>query len=290
MRFSPASPSRAELGESPVWSPEEEAIWWIDIDGRRLLTTQARDGHTRDWATPETPGFVVLSALPGVVVGMETGLFSFAPNHGRFERIMAISEKHVRFNDAVVDPAGRLWAGTMDLENRQPRGRLLSIDADLTVTVVLTGLRTPNGLAVDAERQRLYLSDSHPSEQTIKVTNFDLASGARGAWSVFATTHALAGRPDGAAIDEAGHYWIAGAGGGEIYRFDPAGSLLETISTPVSSPTKVAFGGSDGHNLYLTSKSDGESGGMLHVAPTRTRGPVSRSFGRAEERPPAVCR
>ncbi len=280
LAFEPLSGVQAELGESPVWSQSDKAVWWVDIPGKRVHRTDAATGETSSWAAPEQTGFVALTPS-AVVVGMESGLFSLDTAAGRFDRIWRLDEDGVRFNDATTDSAGRLWAGTMDIDNKRAAGKLFRIDPDLTVTVVLKDMRIPNGLAVDAGLGRLYLSDSHADVQTVWETELDAASGGIGEWRVFKRFHDLAGRPDGAAVDADGNYWIAGVGGGELYAFTPAGDLAATIKTPMEGPTKVAFGAD---MMFLTSKAGDGNGGRLLAAPTSLRGAPTALF-RAQPAP-----
>ncbi len=268
LAFEPCSTATAELGESPVWSATEGAVWWVDIPGKQLHRTSIADASTRSWATPEQVGFVAL-AERSVVVGMESGLFAFDATSGRFECIWRLEETGVRFNDATTDPAGRLWAGTMDIDNNRAAGKLLRIEPDLTVTTILTGMRIPNGLAVDGEGGRLYLSDSHPDIQTVWVADLDIRNGEIGEPRVFARFHNLPGRPDGAAIDSGGNYWIAGVDGSEICVFTSDGNLVQTMPVPMTCPTKPAFG--DGQ-IFLTSKAGENGGGRLMAAPSEIEG------------------
>jgi sugar lactone lactonase YvrE len=276
LAFEPLCGTTAELGESPVWSAADNAVWWVDIPGKRLHRTDAGSGDTQSWNTPEFVGFVALAEPGGVVLGLETGLFAFDRAGGHFECLIRLGDEGVRFNDATTDDAGRLWASTMDIDNARPVGKLLRIDPDMTVSTVLTGLRTPNGLAVDGERSRLYVSDSHPDIQTVWSADLDLADGTMGERRVFARFDGLAGRPDGAALDKDGNYWIAGVGGGCLHVFSPEGGPITTFATPMESPTKMAFGRD---RIFLTSKAGDGDGGRLVSAPTATRGSVVSPFG-----------
>jgi sugar lactone lactonase YvrE len=281
-RFEKLSTQRAELGESPFWSAAGDCVWWVDITGRQLLRTDAVSGQTRSWATPEEIGFVVLAEDGSVIAGMESGLFLFEPATGAFELICRLSEPGVRFNDAAVDSAGCLWAATMDIDNLKPLGVLYRIDPDLSVQIVETGLRTANGLAVDGERGRVYYSDSHTAVQTIWMAGIDMAAGVVGEKRIFAEMHELAGRPDGAAIDAEGNYWIAAVGGATLYAFSPDGEKISEVVTPMENPTKIAFGGSDRCSVFLSSKMDGEGGmgGFLFQASPGVKGRPVASFGR----------
>lgn len=278
--FAPLSPALATLGESPVWSAAERCVWWVDVPSGTLFRTRINGGETDHmtdhWALPEQLGFVVLMADGGLALGMESGLFRFDPASEDLERIVENREPGTRFNDAATDGAGRLWAATVDLDNRRPVGTLYRISPDLSVTEIVSGLTTPNGVAVDDQRGRLYLSDSHPDVQTVWVAGLDLASGAVGDRAVLAHMHDFSGRPDGAAVDADGTYWIAGVGGGAIHGFDAAGRHCAVLATPCADPTKPAFGGAGLDRMVLTSKAGSHGGGSLMAAdaPARGRDPV----------------
>ena len=45
--------ARAELGECPVWSAEEQALYWVDILRPGLASGSTRPrGPTRSWRCP----------------------------------------------------------------------------------------------------------------------------------------------------------------------------------------------------------------------------------------------
>lgn len=244
----------ARLGESPVWSPREGCVWWVDIDGGLLCRTDVAKGTTRSWPTPERPGFVILTEPDGLAVGMESGIFSFDPTRDAFTRIVAVDQPGHRFNDATVDWTGRLWAGSMALDATQPTGILYAIGADRKPRPMIRGLRTANGLAADAKRGRLYLSDTNPAVQQVWTLTLDGGPGLLGERCPFIDFTGLEGRPDGAALDRDGNYWIAGVGGATLYRFAPDGRLLNGHPTPCQFPTKPAFIGSSLDRIALTSK------------------------------------
>ena len=281
-RFQRLSDAQAVLGESPVWSARDNCIWWVDVTGRKLLRSDAASGATRVWRTPEEIGFVALGAAGTVVAGMASGLFAFDPaGAGSFRMILPLEGRNVRFNDAAVDAAGRLWAATCDVDNRAPVGRLLRIDPDLRVTQMLGGLLTPNGLAVDSGRGRLFLSDSHPTVRTLWRLPVDAASGSLGEREELAHFGGLKGRPDGGALDAEGGYWIAGVGGGVLHGFSAAGARIAEVATPMPDPTKFAFGGPGLGTIFLASKSGApdSDGGHLCIATPDVSGRGETPFG-----------
>ncbi len=277
--FAPLGEATATLGESPVWSAEEDCVWWVDVTGRRLFRTAAADGATEHWPMPEEIGFVVPLSRGGVAVGLESGLFAFDPSSGALEQLLPLEDEGVRFNDATTDAAGRLWASTMDLRNERAVGRILRIDPDFRVTVIESGMRTPNGLAVDEQRGLIYWSDTHREIRTIWTAPLDPATGLPGERRVLAVDDGARGRPDGGAVDADGNYWSAGVDGGFIRVWRPDGGPAFDLATPMHDPTKIAFGGPDLSRIYLTSKDGDGGGGRLMAADSGFRGRPLAPFG-----------
>lgn len=257
--------ARAQLGESPVWDPETGAIWWIDIDQPRLFCRDSRE-TIDSWTLPETPGFVVLLGSGQLALGMETGIFTFDPNTGAFERIVDLNVPGMRFNDATIDWRGRLFASTMARDAKPGRAAIHLVSPHHTLTKLIDGLAIPNGLAIDQVGNRLFYSDSHPDSQSIRTRSISDDGAISEQDNLFATTRGLDGRPDGASMDALGRYWIAGVDGGAIYIFEHDGRLDEVIPLPFACPTKLAFTGTTGTGMAITSKSVGDDGGYLTLA------------------------
>jgi sugar lactone lactonase YvrE len=60
-------------------------------------------------------------------------------------------------------------------------------------------------------------------------------------------------RPDGAAVDRDGCYWIALYRGGKVRRIAPDGRVQDDFAVPAMCPTMCAFGGRDLKTLYVSS-------------------------------------
>ena len=69
------SDTRDRVGESPVWSVTEQALYWVDIEGRRIHRWDSAAGTVQSWHTPERVGCIAVSARGGLVAAMETGIF-----------------------------------------------------------------------------------------------------------------------------------------------------------------------------------------------------------------------
>ncbi|MEP3046153.1 MAG: SMP-30/gluconolactonase/LRE family protein [Roseibium sp.] len=267
----------AVLGESPAIDPESNALWWVDIDGKKILKTSLDSGRTEAWDTPEIPGFVVLAGQNAPALGMQSGIFSFDPTSGAFKRLLHFEGEGSRFNDAALDGSGRLWASTMALDGRPGSAAIHLVREDMTLQTVISGLALPNGMAIDLKRERFIYSDSHPDSQCIWMQRLNEGSPTDIEPRIFASARDLSGRPDGAALDQNGNYWIAGVDGSALYVFDLAGDLQTTVPVPFPAPTKLCFPCPEGRLVVVTSKQEGEFGGRLAKATLPTGMPAGET-------------
>jgi sugar lactone lactonase YvrE len=253
--------ARCGTGESPVWSAAEQALFWVDIPARALHRWSA-DGHVQWHGTEMLACIAPRADAPGRwMAGMESGVFSIGPSDdGRLAATPLAPVTHaapgMRFNDGRCDRQGRFVAGTMllDMAAGAPVGRVYSLDAgDDGLRLLIDNLIVPNGLAFSPDGRIMYLSDSHPSVQTIWAFDYDTDSGTPTNRRVFVDMNPLPGRPDGAAIDADGCYWICGNDAGLVHRFTPEGKLDRSLSVPVKKPAMCAFGGPKLDTLFVTS-------------------------------------
>ncbi|MDD9992103.1 MAG: SMP-30/gluconolactonase/LRE family protein [Rhodospirillales bacterium] len=253
----PVGAVRAIVGESPVWSEADRCIYWVDILGGLVHRYETDSGSNRYWRMPEHVGNLVLVDGGGLLVALEGGLHLFVPETGALATLcdIKVDLADQRFNDGTCDPRGRLWIGSMAMEEpvRRAVGPLFRFSPDGTIARMLDGFLIPNGMAFSPDGRTFYVSDSHPSAQTIWAFDYDLDDGALSNRRVFATTHDLPGRPDGGTVDADGFYWSANVGGGCLVRFDPDGRIDRTIDVPTEKPSKVAFGGLSLDVMYITS-------------------------------------
>ncbi|WP_051242121.1 SMP-30/gluconolactonase/LRE family protein [Azohydromonas australica] len=251
-------PVRNRVGESPVWSVAEQALYWVDIEGRALHRFDWATRQERHWALAERVGCIALHAGGGLIAGMETGVFRLQPGAGddiRVELLQGVqfAQPGMRFNDGRCDRQGRFWLSSMvmDMSLAQPAGVLYRYDARGLVPM-LDGLITGNGLGFSPDGRTLYLSDSHPKVQ--RVWAFDLdAQGNLSNRREFIDMNQYPGRPDGAAVDEDGAYWICGNDAGQVHRFGPDGRLERSLRLPLSKPAMCSFGGPALRHLFITS-------------------------------------
>jgi len=240
--------AEAICGESPVWCDRTRALWWIDVHGRALLRSDL-GGATRRWNLPGRPGALALMQDGGILLAIETTLHRFDPAAGTAAPLAVLADEAPdhRFNDGRCDAQGRFWIGTLPNALDRPSGGLWRFGEGRFARAV-PGLIVPNGLAF-GPGGRLYHADSRART----VWRATLAEdGTLHDRRVFATFAEDEGRPDGAAVDAEGGYWIAHVTGGRITRFAPDGRRDRTIAMPVSRPTMCAFGGDDLATLLVT--------------------------------------
>lgn len=271
-RLEAAGPLPAATGESPVWRAAEQALYWVDIPAKKIVRAQIETGRRTEWLLPEQVACVAFNRDGAVLAGCETGLFavtlgeaSGASGASSGEPLKATARKlaapafpraGMRFNDGRCDRQGRFWAGTMvmDMAAAIPDGALYRFDASGALSApVVDALITQNGLGWSPDGATMYLSDSHPLRRLIWAFDYDIESGEPRNRRVFADLHHYAGRPDGAAVDADGCYWICANDAGALLRFTPQGKLDRQINVPAIKPAMCAFGGRDLDTLFVTS-------------------------------------
>ncbi len=248
----PMHMAHAMTAEAPFWDERDGSLWWIDIQGQRLLRYAPALGEGRAWPTPSMPGLVVGRSGGGFVVGLEDGLHAFSPESGFGPRLVAVEadDPRTRVNDGKVDPHGRLWFGTMDKTGSgDPIGALYRCAADGGTAILRRDVRIPNAICFSPDGRWVYFADSRSG--VLEHAPYD-ADGP-GAFEPFARwTGGEA--PDGACVDAEGGVWVAIVGGSRIERLTPDGRLDVIVDLPVSRPTMPMLGGADGRTLFVTSQ------------------------------------
>ena len=275
--------ARNAVGESPVWVAGENALYWVDIPNGGLQRWSAETGHVHAWKTPQMLACIARQGDGSWVAGMEDGFYQLRAHcDGSLESELLANVEHaradMRLNDGRCDRQGRFWAGSMVLNMgaNAANGSLYRYSAGQTgpIEATLDGLIVPNGLGFSPDGRTLYLSDSHPLVQQIWAFDYDIDSGTPSNRRLFVDMNQYEGRPDGAAVDAEGCYWICANDAGLIHRFTPDGRLDRSLAVPVKKPSMCAFGGSRLDTLFVTSIRPGDdqdpqslAGGVFALRP-----------------------
>jgi sugar lactone lactonase YvrE len=248
-----------KVGESPIWDGLARCLWWVDIESQCIHRAGLDESHN-SWTLPEKVGCIALASDGRIIAAMETQIAALNLQHdGQFEMTCLAQVKHpamgMRFNDGRCDPSGRFWVGTMvmDMGKASNLGALYCLDERGLTGPYLAGLYTPNGMAFSADGQKMYLSDSHPLAQKVWTFEFDIQSGELKHRQLFVDMNDMPGRPDGAAQDSHGSYWVCANDGGMVYCFNAAGELIQFLPVPFPKPAMCAFGGENLDQLFVTS-------------------------------------
>jgi len=246
--------AHAMTGEAPCWDSRAGILWWIDIQGQRLLGHAPASGANLEFALPSMPGLVVCRRRGGLILGLEDGLYPFAPEDGLGPRLVAVEadEPRTRINDGKPDPQGRLWFGTMDKTGAgAPIGALYRLDLDGTLAKIRTDIRIPNAIDFSPDGSQFYFCDTRTHR--IERFKYDVATGTLGPAATFAAYPDTVS-PDGICVDAEGCAWIALVDAGRLERRLPDGALETVVELPVSRPTMPMLGGADGRTLFVVSQ------------------------------------
>ena len=243
---------RASLGECPLWSIAEQALYWIDINAPSLNRFDPASGENVAMPMPESIGCYAFRDGGGFVVALRSGVWLCNPD-GRLVRRVALAPydtTHYRFNDGRCDPQGRFVVGTMN-EKRDANGAALyRLDGDFALTRLFGGMTISNGLAWSPDGRTMYHADT--PAQTIRAFDYDEATGTPSHARTFAHWTGAGERPDGGTVDRAGHYWAAHYGGGKLVELAADGVTVAEHPLPAMCPTMCAFGGADLRTLFVT--------------------------------------
>ena len=256
------------LGEGPVWDERVQTLHWVDILAGTIFSQRTDDASARKCDVGTEVGCIGLTEDPNrVVAALRSGWHWVDLETGRQEFIAdpEANRPDCRFNDGAVDPAGRMWTGTLQDGEINPIGALYRLGADLSVVKMDEGFLCANGIDWSPEGEWMYFVDSR--RDAIFRYPFDAATGNLGERKLFVDTRAMPGIPDGISCDADGMLWCAFWDGANVTCFDPAGNVDLVVQVPALRPTSIAFGGSDLRTLFVTSASVGLSGEALKRYP-----------------------
>lgn len=258
--------AHAALGEGPLWSVKEQALYWVDILNHQLHRYTAEE--QRSWQFDQEISAVSERAnADGLIITQRHGFASFNPENEELTPLVQVEPDIPgnRFNDGTCDREGRFWAGTMDFDGKQATGSLYRLSPGLACSRIDTGYVVSNGPAWSSDYRTMYHNDSVNGR--VFAFDFDPESGTVGNKRLFLQFTEEEGSPDGMCTDAEGGLWIAHWGASRVTRHDAQGNVLRTISLPCSQVTSCTFGGPDFITLYITTAATGLSERQLEREP-----------------------
>jgi DNA-binding IclR family transcriptional regulator/sugar lactone lactonase YvrE len=243
-------------GAFPLWHAGQGALIWADALGPALHRATA----TADTllADADAPIDALLADGDGVL----------ARWGGRWHRVDATGQAQTltappfAFDTThattwCTDAGGTAWACTPD----GGRWRVAPADASLAGWLLP---EPATALAWDATSEVLHIAAAGSG------TLWTVRRGSPGVRRL-ATVPKGSGRLAGLAVDREGGVWTGLRGGWGVVRLEPDGTLERLVALPVPCPSGLAFGGSDGRTLFVTTARDAVSREALEAAPLSGR-------------------
>lgn len=256
--------SGCTLGESVVWCDRQRALWWTDINARRIWRAGIGDASGQWWSTPGRVGSLALCESGRLLLGMEDGLYLADPAAQPAESRLLCERRcdvptaspSLRVNDGRLDRSGNFVFGMINEDPARARtGHFYQYAARHGLRrLALDPVAIANGICFDPEGTTMYYCDS--LQRQIMQVDYDAETAVVTTPRVFAVVEGDA-EPDGATIDAHGNLWSARWGAGQVVCHAPGGEVLSVLPVPARQPTCVAFAGDGLATLFITSAREG---------------------------------
>jgi sugar lactone lactonase YvrE len=254
MKVDLLSASQCILGESPLWHAKRKCCYWVDIEGGILYEYNWLLQTTRRWNFDGRLSMVREGRANELILALNTAIVKFDVVSEKITKLVEIDspDSGNRCNDGACDSSGRLWIGTMHLEQKQDAGALYMVDRNLNVIKKVPHTSISNGIVWSPDKKRLYFIDS--PTHVVQSFIFNQETGEIDFEKNAVEIPSNLGSPDGMAIDEEGMVWIAHWGGFGVFRWNPnTGKLLDKIELTVPQVTSCVFAGENLDHLIITS-------------------------------------
>lgn len=247
-------PSKNKLGETPIWEPKENALYWVDWGGQPTCRFDLVTGKFTTFPTSLPVTALARRASGGMVAIAFQGLYGWEPKTNEYKLIVGPPEPdkpEMCYNDAAVDRQGRLLVGTVNMKDPFiPDGSLYRLDTDGSLHLLDTGYATANGIGLSPDGRTVYVADQRHNQ--IIALDYDMVSGTVSNRRLFACVPENEGMPDGLIVDAEGFVWNGHWDGWRLTRYDSAGRIERQIRFPVQHVISCAFGGKGLDELFVT--------------------------------------
>ena len=276
---------RCTLGEGTLWVKEHNSIYFVDIKKKKIFILDTKHNKKKIIKLKKEIGFISHLKENIFILGLKSELrIVNLKNKRKIFSIKIEREKNNnRVNDGKVDPAGRLWFGTMDNAERKKSGSLYCLDHDLKLHKVDGGYYIPNGPAfinknnfyhTDSKKKIIYKIWINNKFKVLKKTKF-------------IKFKKKIGSPDGMTIDSKNNLWVCHYGGGCISVYNLKGKKIHQTYLPTKNITNCTFGGIQNKELFISTATKGMrqneikknplSGGLFKIQ-TNLKGKKSNFF------------
>ena len=134
------------LGECPLWSANEQVLYWLDIDGKLVHRFDPAMNTDLTRSLPARPGSIALTSTVGqLLVAMEHELVWLDWSTGALLPFIEVTTPSPdRLNDGRTDPAGRFVVGSLQSDpTLAPSQRVHQVSSTGASSVSYTHLTLP---------------------------------------------------------------------------------------------------------------------------------------------------
>jgi len=261
-------PVQNHCGETPIWIPEEKALYWVDTGGRSVYRYTPADGWLERFPVAVGSQALARKSAQEWVLLSTSGVWIWdrKTNRCRFLGNPVADRPHLQFCDCAVDPRGHLLAGTYNSDKFDaPDGAYYRLDADGSFHEIERGIVFTNGIAFSLDGKTMYGAEMFA--RRLLAWDYDPERGTVSGRRVLAELEPDAGYPDGVIVDAEGFLWVGHWAGWRVSRYSPQGKVDRVIKLPVPTATCLAFGGEELNELYITTAYKGLTDEQRKAAP-----------------------
>jgi L-arabinonolactonase len=260
--------AQCTLGEGATWCSRSGRLYWVDIEGARLMRYDPADGSQHGRTMPErVASFALCEDARYLLLGLASKLAFLDLETGAVQPIVDVEPGlNTRLNDGRCDRQGRFVFGTKD-EAAPPRaiGGFYRLDRDLSLEKLpLPAPAISNSIAFSPDGATMYYCDSPTRE--IRACDYGVDGRIANDRSFVRIADDTA-EPDGSTVDAEGGLWNAQWGGACVVRYDASGRETERVTVPTAQPSCVTLGGAQLTTLFVTSARVGLAPATLAAEP-----------------------
>ena len=262
------------LGEGPVWLPKRRELAFVDIIRGQVWLLKDDFSRMRSLIVGGMVGCVVPMENGNLLAAVEDTLVELNPDTAAQAPLLHLPQQEsLRFNDGKCDPAGRLWVGTMGIDQSDIRtkkaGSFYCI-AQEKIFLQDKGYTIPNGMAFVSENGFYHTDTATHGIDWCQVVEKEHRLVRKRVIEIPAEQ----GVPDGFCRDQNGNLWVALWGGGKVVCICPeTNQWLHVLSLPDKNVSCCTFGGEGLQTLFVTTAVDEQGqGGHLYAVQTGVSG------------------
>ena len=242
--------SKSLLGEGTLWVPSLFSIFFVDIKKKKILIFNIKTKKKKILKLDKEIGFIAHIKKNFFILGLKSELRIVNLNGLKLIKSIRVehNKSNNRINDGKIDPAGRLWFGTMDNFEKKESGSLYCLDNYLNLHKVDQNYLITNGPAF-LDQYNFFHTDSRKKViYKIKINKkFKITKK-----KIFLKFDKLQGSPDGMTTDIKNNLWVCHYRGARITVYNLKGRKIHKINIPAKNVTNCTFGGISNRELFIS--------------------------------------